>query len=656
MDKEGKINNSSQSNQGLSSQNVRKKGKKISLKFWITLAVFFYLGIGLIVYLCFFKDRKFYIEQNNKNKTEAVVVTEIKSDNTEQIKQNIEKSNNESLVKEEKQNNYPTEKVVEPSNNSNSTDSESIYDTANLLIPLINQGDKEAEKMMVGIIGIYIKKETPNGIKVERDDVWFAKCFKCLFENSDKEMQHILLTFASMLTLGKDENGKDIEPNYYLAGDCYKLFAEKGNTYASQMLFVIGFMLVSGNNPDGEKVEINIPEGIKYLKLAAGYGIKEAQALLIKLNNDGVNVDERGSYTSQEEKTNNNNENSSLYTNPTALGASQVVTDFYNSYLKNVGKRGSWITENKLTPRARQIFSMLSFIIWDYDFIIDGQDYGNTWNIKDSQVFKETAQVILENSYNGQDARNIKIICKYINGKWFIDDIGDTKNRFYSFLNSNSNLAVVKESELPIYSDNFGKETLTFYDKNNRIIPLRNFKQNNNNYTIDFYEENTHLCEKIDSELLVSPWVVKRENVIPFSFLNKIKKGEDKYMAYIVLGEPSEDSSNKLFYSPEDYISYDKEGKITSWNGFEDLKEFFDDGSSFNIQNIGYVNAKSGINLRKAPNTKSEKVSGLPYNCQVMILEKNGPQATFENITSNWCLVTDGTKVGWAFGGFIKAN
>ena len=40
-------------------------------------------------------------------------------------------------------------------------------------------------------------------------------------------------------------------------------------------------------------------------------------------------------------------------------------------------------------------------------------------------------------------------------------------------------------------------------------------------------------------------------------------------------------------------------------------------------QNIGYVNAKSGLNLRKEPNTKSEKVCGLPYNTQVMIFDKN---------------------------------
>ncbi len=37
-----------------------------------------------------------------------------------------------------------------------------------------------------------------------------------------------------------------------------------------------------------------------------------------------------------------------------------------------------------------------------------------------------------------------------------------------------------------------------------------------------------------------------------------------------------------------------------------------------------------------------------------MILVSNSPQATFEKITSNWYLITDGTKVGWSFGGFIN--
>ena len=340
-----------------------------------------------------------------------------------------------------------------------------------------------------------------------------------------------------------------------------------------------------------------------------------------------------------------------------ALGAAKAVHDFYFEHFKNMTERSSWSTNKYLSPKTRQIFTMLNFIIWDYDFIIDGQDFGNIWIINKVEVANDKAVVNLENSWDGEGKRNLKISCKNINGKWFVDDISDVTYSFYSFLNSNSNLAVVTKYELPISSNKYRPTKLTFYDKKNRIITLKNYKSGNN-YTIDIDEEspNSNLSEKIDSKLLDSDWTVKATDVIPFSFFNKIKKGEDKYMAYIVLGEPSEDSSNKLFYSPEDYISYDKEGKITSWNGFEDLKEFFDDGTGSDNQNIGYINAKSGINLRKEPNTKSEKVCGFPFNTKIFIIDKNGPQATFEKITSNWYLITDGTRVGWAFGGFIKEN
>ena len=132
----------------------------------------------------------------------------------------------------------------------------------------------------------------------------------------------------------------------------------------------------------------------------------------------------------------------------------------------------------------------------------------------------------------------------------------------------------------------------------------------NSNATYWAYKLAGKDVEKIDSKLLDSDWTIKAADVIPFSFFNKIKKGEDKYMAYIVLGEPSEDSSNKLFYSPDDYISYDKEGKIISWNGFEDLKEFFDDGTGSDKQNIGYIpfieNSKQNRSLSKNSNFKND--------------------------------------------------
>ena len=378
-------------------------------------------------------------------------------------------------------------------------------------------------------------------------------------------------------------------------------------------------------------------------------------------------INEPSQTLSAEDSTQENNEDSTIENNnkitidlksntdENALGAAKVVYDFYSEYFNHMySGNNDWITNKYLSPKTRRIFSMLTCIIWDYDFIIDGQDCGNIWIINNVDVSNDKAIVGLENSWDGEGKRTLKISCKNINGKWFVDDISDVTYSFYSFLNSNSNLAVVTKYEVDISSKKYRQRKLTFYDKKNRIITLKN-NNSSNIYFIDF-DEFSPIFEKIDSKLLDSDWTIKATDVINFNFFNKIKKGEDKYMAYIVLGEPSEDSSNKLFYSPDDYISYDKEGKITSWNGFEDLKEFFDDGTGSDNQNIGYINAKSGINLRKEPNTKSEKVCGFPLNTKVIIIDKNGPSATFEKITSNWYLISDGTRTGWAFGGFIKEN
>ena len=76
------------------------------------------------------------------------------------------------------------------------------------------------------------------------------------------------------------------------------------------------------------------------------------------------------------------------------------------------------------------------------------------------------------------------------------------------------------------------------------------------------------------------------------------------------------------------------------------IKCLIHDKNSKNIDEKSY--------LQKINSTKAEKVCGLAFNTKVMILDTNGPQATFEKITSNWYLITDGTRVGWAFGGFIR--
>lgn len=535
-------------------------------------------------------------------------------------------------------------------------------------------GLTEAEKTLyeIGLACLFGNDPT-----IKKDYVMANEILKYLVERGNIEAQQLLLGVATFWITGKDNEGKAVELNYSEAANTLQFLADKGNKEIHSKAVIgmncAGAFLILGKNifyNREQKIDKNIPKGVELIKLANSYnnpevqkmmkeiynnadkGDPDAQEIVRALNNESLTTEEPKSYVDY--GMNNNKVYIDLKdeVGGYALGAANVVKDFYTNYLNHDCRIDNWEANKNLMPLTRQIFLMLKhtdFYYLDYDFIVQGQDYGNIWKINTVQVKANTALVGVESSFNGEGSRNLKIVCKYVNGKWFIDDIEDSKKLFYSFLNGNLNLGVVNSYELPIFSKKYNQQNLPFYDIKNRIIPLK-FN------SLDYYQidSSNGLGNKIDSTLSDSEWFVKSESVIPFNFLNIIRKGESKYLAYIVLGEPAEDSSNKLFYSPNDYISYDSNGKITSWTGFEDLKDFFDDGTGLNNQNIGYVNAKSGINLRKEPNTKSEKVLGLPFNCQVMILNPNGPQATFEKITSNWYLITDGTKVGWAFGGFIR--
>ena len=68
----------------------------------------------------------------------------------------------------------------------------------------------------------------------------------------------------------------------------------------------------------------------------------------------------------------------------------------------------------------------------------------------------------------------------------------------------------------------------------------------------------------------------------------------------------------------------------------------------------GIVNAKSGINLRKEPDIKSEKAGKFENGREVLVLDKSGPSEIIENKKSNWFYITDGKQSGWCFGGFIE--
>lgn len=79
--------------------------------------------------------------------------------------------------------------------------------------------------------------------------------------------------------------------------------------------------------------------------------------------------------------------------------------------------------------------------------------------------------------------------------------------------------------------------------------------------------------------------------------------------------------------------------------------------NSTNKKKTGRITARSGIFVRKEPNTYSQKIGdGLAYDTKVTILDTNGPKQTIENVYSSWYKVTDGEVTGWCFGGFISID
>lgn len=599
-------------------------------------------------------------------------------------------------------------KTIENKNkNIESRTVETNYTEAtNCLIFLADKGNKEAKTQAINLLfvqglGLCIGQNFPKKEIIEKNIPEGVKLIKLANSYNTPEVQKLMKDIYEGAENG-DRDSKEI----VTALKVDSLLSESNNNpYAIKGAFSVGISLILGKKlfENGEIIEKNISEGVIIIKLVNSYNIPEIQEIMKKiyssaengdpdaqeivraLNNENLSfqipMEETQAYkdfmkelkdnpksVSEQRKENATSYKISVDLKPSdgleALKISKMVQEFYSNYFINEiirNEPANWfVTEHRVVPSTRRILRLLSYVDWSADYIIRGNDIPLIWKISNVVINNDLAEVKIKRfwSENDNESEEIVIICKKINGNWLIDDIVDlnvnssAKKSFYSFFNRNQNLAVVKGKKLPVYSKVYGERAISFYDTNNRILAL--FKSDSkNSFNIDF-EAGTNLSGKIDSNNMDSDWSVNTENVIPFNFFNKIRKGESKYLAYIVLGEPSEDSSNKLFYSPDDYISYDKDGKITSWNGFEDLKEFFDDNTGLNNQNIGFVNAKSSINLRKEPNTKSEKVCGLSYDTQVMILDYNGPKATFENITSNWYLITDGTKVGWAFGGFIR--
>ena len=70
--------------------------------------------------------------------------------------------------------------------------------------------------------------------------------------------------------------------------------------------------------------------------------------------------------------------------------------------------------------------------------------------------------------------------------------------------------------------------------------------------------------------------------------------------------------------------------------------------------NYAYVTSESGLVLRSNATTKSKKITIIPYNSRVEIINDNGPKETIYGISSRWYKINFKDKTGWVFGGFLK--
>ena len=71
---------------------------------------------------------------------------------------------------------------------------------------------------------------------------------------------------------------------------------------------------------------------------------------------------------------------------------------------------------------------------------------------------------------------------------------------------------------------------------------------------------------------------------------------------------------------------------------------------------LGVVVAENGVNMRKTPNTFSNKILTIPTGSTIQIIEQSELQETFGGITAHWLKVEYNGTTGWVWGGFISST
>ncbi|MCB1179436.1 MAG: SH3 domain-containing protein [Leptospiraceae bacterium] len=73
-------------------------------------------------------------------------------------------------------------------------------------------------------------------------------------------------------------------------------------------------------------------------------------------------------------------------------------------------------------------------------------------------------------------------------------------------------------------------------------------------------------------------------------------------------------------------------------------------------EEVLYINAKKGLNLREEPSTKSKVVTAFPYKTKVYVLEKTGNFENYNGEKAEWFKIKSGKNVGYVFSKFLTEN
>jgi len=73
-------------------------------------------------------------------------------------------------------------------------------------------------------------------------------------------------------------------------------------------------------------------------------------------------------------------------------------------------------------------------------------------------------------------------------------------------------------------------------------------------------------------------------------------------------------------------------------------------------ENLRYAGAKAGLVMRETPDTAGKKITLIPLDEEVTLLEEKNDTVTIAGKTGKWSKITWKDKTGWVFGGFLKKD